>query len=143
MPQSLSPFFDDKAAGPGRDHHIAQRVHGAQPLHVDQEEAVDIGDQLDLALLRLGGVHVLAHAQIAQDLRRLVLVEHVLVVLPNIDMVLAHAQQHRHVLRPDDVSLAEDRPLFLVLDDLGDVVAEHMPDGFFGLHQLHGCGFLS
>ena len=134
----LVALFDHEAGGAGRDHHVAQGVDGAQALRVNEQQAVAVSDQLDFALFRLGGVHMLAETEVAQDRRRLVLVQHGLVVFPDVQMVLAHAQQHGHILLTDDVALAEDGALFLVLDDLGDVMAQHVPDGFFGFYQLHG-----
>ena len=58
--------------------------------------------------------------------------------LPDVQVLLAHAQQHRDVLLGDHMVLAEAGVLIFVLDDLGHVVAEHVTYGFFCLDKLHG-----
>ena len=83
-------------------------------------------------------MHVGALAQGAQDLRRVVLMEHVLVVFPDIDVLLTHAEQDGDVLGRDDMALAEHGILGDAPDDLGDVVAQHLSHGLFGFQQLHG-----
>lgn len=123
----------------GGDHHFSQGIDGQQLLPVDLQKAVDVGDQLDLALLDGGGMHVLVGAHVVEHLRRVVLVEHVLVVFPDVDVVLAHAQQHRHVLRRDHMALAEYRVLGDSGNNLRNIVTENLTDGFLGFHQLHGC----
>ena len=70
-------------------------------------------------------MHVGPLAQGAQDFRRVVLVEHVLIFFPDIDVLLAHAEQDGDVLRRDDVALAEYGVLGDAPDDLGDIVAQH------------------
>ena len=120
-----------------RNHHLTQAVDCAQMLQIDQQQAVYIRDQLDFALLRLGGMHVRSLADFPQDIRRVVFMQHVFVVFPDIDALLAHAEQNRDVLLCNDMALAEDRSLFYTPNDLGAVVAEHLPDRVLCFHQFH------
>ena len=57
-------------------------------------------------------------------------------------MFLAAAQQHGDVLGLHDVPFAEDRPLGYAGDNLGDVVAEHLPHGILGGNEFHGQNLL-
>ena len=134
----LVALFDRETACPGRDHHVAQRVDRAQAFGVHQQQAVCLGGQLDLALLGRGGAHVRALTQGAQNIGCVVLVQHVLVVFPDVDVLFAHAEQHGDILRADDVPLAEHRVLGDAGNDLGDVVAEHLSDRVLNAQQLHG-----
>ena len=133
----LVALFHHEAGRPRRNHHVPQGVHRPQALEVNEEQAVRIGDQFDLAFLRFRGRHVRVHADIPQDIGRVVFVEHALVIFPDIDRVLAHAQQHRHILRPNHMALAEHRVLRHTADDLGDIMAQDLSDRVLSLHQLH------
>ena len=66
-----------------------------------------------------------------------VLVEDAGLFLPDIEVFLADAQQHRNILGLNDVALFEAGPLELTRDDLGDIVAEHLSDCLRCLHKLH------
>ena len=59
------------------------------------------------------------------------------VVLPDVYVVLAYAEQHRDVLGLDDVPLAEDHVLGDAPDDLRDIVAESHPYRILGFDQFH------
>ena len=135
----LIPRLDHKAGGARGNHHTAHAVDGAQARQIDQEKAVARRGQFNLALLGLRGFHVLTHAQIAQNGRRIVFVQHVFVLLPNVYMLLAYAEQHRDIFLADDVSLAEHRVLGYARNNLSDIMAKHLADGLSGFHQLHGC----
>ena len=67
-----------------------------------------------------------------------VLVEDAGLFLPDIEVFLADAQQHRNILGLNDVALFEAGPLEFTRDDLGDIVAEHLPCRVFGTDQFHG-----
>ena len=125
------------AGVPGGDHHFAQAVHGVEPLAVQREQAVHLCRQLNFALAGVAGVHVVVPAHLAQDPRGLVLMEAGVIFFPDVDMLLAHAQQDRHVLRGNDMAFLEDRAFLDPRDDLGDIVAEHLPNGILRTHQLH------
>ena len=134
----LVTLLHHEAGRPCRDHHIAQGVHRPQTLQIDKEQAVRVGDQLDLAFLRLRGRHVFIHADVPQDIGCVVLVEHGLVVFPDIDRVFADAQQYRHILRLNHMALAEYSVLGHTADNLRDIMAQDLTDGVLGFHQLHG-----
>ena len=120
-----------------RDHDLIETVHSLQPLDVHAKEPVEFRGQLDLALLGGAGAHTVALAQRAQALRRLVFVEHALGLLPDIQRLLAHAQEHRDVLCSYNVALAEAGVLRHAGDDLRHVMTQHMADGIDGFDQFH------
>ena len=134
----LVALLHHEAGGPCRDHHVPQGVHRPQPLKIHKEQAVHVGDQLDLAFLRLSCRHVRVHADIPQDIGRVVFVEHGLVVFPDIDRILAHAQQHRHIFRPDHMAFAKHRVFGHTADNLGNIMTQDLTDSVLGFHQLHG-----
>lgn len=141
VPASLSPA-DGGVGVAGGDHQLLHVVEGVEPLHIHPEQAVAVGDELDLPLLHRRGVHVLVLAQRPQALGGLVLVEGARLLLPHVQVLLAHAQQHGDVLGGDDVALAEPGVLGDAGDDLGQVVAEHMAHRVLGVYQLHGVTIL-
>ena len=107
---------------------------------VDGDAVAESNLNRQLVALRstLGKNKARVMAERAQDIRRIVLVQHVFVIFPDVDVLLAHAEQHGDILLADDVPLAEHRVLGHPGDDLGDVVAEHLPDCILYAHQFHG-----
>ena len=65
--------------------------------------------------------------------------EHSLLLLPHVEVLFAHGQQHRDVLRGDDVALAEPGILGDTGDDLGQVMAQHMAHRLTGFNEFHGA----
>ena len=130
-------FFHRHVAVDGGDHHLRGAVDRQQSGTVDLEQAVAVGDQLDLALLRLGAVDVPARSGPIEQRGGFVLVEDAGRLFPDVQVLLADAQQHRDILRLDDVALAEAGAFELARKDLGDIVAEHLPCGVFGTDQFH------
>ena len=63
----------------------------------------------------------------AQALSRLVLMEHPLGLFPDIEVVFPHGEQDGHVLLSDNMALTEPGVFGDAGDDLGQIVAEHMP----------------
>ena len=135
--RQLVPPADRRVGVAGGDHDLVLAVEGVEPLHVHLEQAVAVGDELDFALLHRRGVHVLVLAQGPQPLRRLVLVEHARRLLPHVQVLLAHGEQDGDVLLPDHMALAEPGVLGDAGDDLGQIVAEHVPHRAAGVNQLH------
>ena len=121
----------------GGDHDVLDGVDRHEPLAVHPEQAVTGGFQLDLALLDLAAGHMVVLTQGQQPLRRVVFVDHAGRHLPDIEMLLAHGEQDRDVLLRDHMALAEPGVLVLVLDDLGQVVAQHVAHSFFRTNQFH------
>ena len=139
----LIPLLHHEARCTGGDHHVAQCVDRAKALQIHQKQTVGFGGQFDLSFLGIGRRHMLVHAEIPQNIGRIVLVQHGFVVFPNIDGILAHAQKDGNILLADHMSLAEHRILCHASDNLGNVVTENLSDGVFGFHQFHGSRFLS
>ena len=110
-----------------RDHHIRDVVHRIECILAHLEHAVHRRCQFDLAFLRLARRHVFTLTEITQNRCRIVLVQHILVILPDVNMLLANAQQHLNILSADHIALAESRSLALPSHDLRNVVAEHHP----------------
>ena len=133
----LLAFFHRQVAVDGGDHHLRGAVDRQQSGTVDLEQAVAVGDQLDLALLRLGAVDVPARSGPIEQRGGFVLMEDAGRLFPDVQVLLADAQQHRDILRLDDVALAEAGAFELARKDLGDIVAEHLPCGVFGTDQFH------
>ena len=135
--RQLVSLADGCAALPGGDHEVLDGVDGDELFGVHPEEAVAGGFQLDLALLDLAAVHVLVCAQGAEPLSAVVFMKHPRRHLPDIQVLLTHGEQHRDVFLRHHMALAEAGVLVLVLDDLGQVVAEHMAHGLLGFDKLH------
>ena len=121
----------------GGDHDVVCSVEGGKPRHIHLKEPVAVGNELDLTLLDRRGMHVLVLAQRAQPFGSFVLVEHAGRLFPYVQVLLAHGQQHRDVLRRDHVPLAEPGVLRDAGNDLGQIVAEHVPHRVAGVDQLH------
>ena len=131
---------------PRRNHHLAHAVDRTEAGRVHAEQPVGLRHELDLALTNLRGAHAVVPAEGAEALRRVVLVQHPLPELPDVDVLLAHGEQNGDVLLPYHVSLAElgslepGRPRRLVsLDYPRYVVAEHLPHRVLNLNPLHLC----
>ena len=120
-----------------RDHHVVDVVHRVKTLLVELKNAVDRRLQLDLALFRLARRHVLVLTKIAQDRRRIVLVQHPLVLFPHIEMLLAQPQEHGNVVQPDHIALAEPRALRPAAHNLGNVMAKRHTDRILHTHLTH------
>ena len=133
----LLAFFHGHITVDGGDHHLGRAVHSQQCGAVDLEQAVAVGDQLDLALFRFGAVDVFAGSSFVQQGRCLVLMQDAGALFPDIEVFFADGQQHWDVLGLDDVPLAEARALELARDDLGDIVAEHLPCRVNSADQFH------
>ena len=121
----------------GGDHQFLDHVHRGQAGCVHPEEAVAGGGKFNFALLDLAARHVFAKAQCAQRLRAVIFMEHARLHLPDVEMLLAHGEEHGDVLLGDHMSLAELWPFEFAADDAGEVVAEHMPHGLLYGNELH------
>ena len=95
------------------------------------------GGQADFALFHLASMSAGTEAQGAEALRRVVLVYVLRPNLPHVQILLAHGQQHRHILRGDDMPLAKTRAFEYPFDDLRHIVAEHLPHRVLGFDQPH------
>ena len=87
-------------------------------------------------------MHELVPAQPAQDHGGVVFVHHIFVVFPDVDVVFTDGEEHFDVFLPDHVSFAENRALFTIFHNPGNVVAENLPDGIFCSHQFHSDSLL-
>ena len=135
----LVTLFDHEARRTGGDHHIAEGIYGAQALKINEQESVGVGYKLYLALFGRCGVHIPALAYAAQDIRGLILMEHIFVLFPDVNIILADAQEHGDILRSYDMTLAEHCVLGNAFDDLSNVVAQYLSHCVFGFYQFHSC----
>ena len=133
----LIPRFDRRVRMARGDHEPVDAVDRLQPLDVNAEEPVALGEQLDLPFLRLARAHVLVHAQAAHALCRLVLMEHAFGLFPDEEPFLAHAEEHGDVFLGHDMALAEAGVLHDAGDDLRHIVAQDVADGLGGFDFLH------
>ena len=74
---------------------------------------------------------------IAQDRRRVVLMQQIRIVFPNIDVLLADTQKNGNILRADDIPLMETCSLSLPAHNLCNVVAEHHPHRILNTNLTH------
>lgn len=88
-------------------------------------------------------MHMFPLADLPQDLCRVVLMELCLVIFPHIQVVLPHAEQYGDIFRLHDVPFAEHRVFHHTGDDLGDIMAEHLPYRVFCANQLHNPSLLA
>ena len=135
--RELRALFHARVRVPRRYHQLILLVERVQFSYVNPKQPVAVGDELDLALLHRGRVHIFTLAEGAQALRGVVLVHHALVLLPDVDMLLAHREQHRHVLLRDDMALPEARVLCHAYDYLSHVMAEHMSHRVLHRDKFH------
>ena len=120
------------------DHHLAIGIDLPKTRDIDLQQSITVGDQLDLSLLDiLVPAKMLVFTEIVQHHRRIVLMHHRFIDLPDVDMVLSDGKQHRHIFLRDDMSLSEHRSLLHAPDDLCDVMTEHLAHRIFCFHQLH------
>ena len=133
----LLALFHRQVAVDGGDHHLRGAVYSHQRLAVDLQQAVAVRDQLDLPLFRRSAVDIFACSGLVQQGSCLVLVEDAGVLFPDVEVLLADGKQHRDILGLDDVPLAETGILVLARDDLGDIMAEHLPCGVNSTDQFH------
>ena len=127
-PRKLVALLYGRVVAPRGNHDFIQGVDFVKAFDVDFKQAVAIGGQLDFALLDGRFVHVIIFAQAAQDARTVVFVEHPCLLLPDIDVILAHGEQHRDILLGDNMALAKPRVLCDTFDDLCHIMAEHLSD---------------
>ncbi len=123
---------DGEIVVPGGNHDLVEQVDGVQPLHIHAEQAVDLSPELDLALFDFAFGHVRVPAERGEPRGGVIFMHHAGRHFPDIQMLLAHGEQHRDVLLGHDMSLAELRALELPRYDAGQIVAQHVADGIFG-----------
>ena len=136
-PRELRPRLDRHVLRDGRNHHILDLVHGVECILVHLEHARCRRGQLYLALTRLTRRHVLILTDVAQDRRRVVLMQQIRIVFPDIDVLLADTQKNGNILRADDIPLMETCSLSLPAHNLCNVVAEHHPHRILNTNLTH------
>ena len=119
------------------DGHIIQPVDLIETALIHLEHPINRGLELDLPFFRFRCLHVRILAQLTQDLGCIILMQHRLIILPDIDVVLPDRKQHRDILFPDHMSLAEHGILRHPTDNLRDIMAEDLPYRIHRLHFLH------
>ncbi|MPN13006.1 hypothetical protein SDC9_160326 [bioreactor metagenome] len=122
---------------PCGNHDIRQVVERVQMPHIHGEYARLGGEELNLAFLNIPAVHMRALAKRGQPPGGLILMQGVFVHLPNIEVVLAHREQHGDILLGDDMSFAELRVLGLPGNNAREVMAEYVSRGILGVDELH------
>ena len=76
----------------GSDHHLGCAVHGQQGGAVDLQKTVAVGNQFDLAFLRLSAVDVAARRCLVQKGSGFVLVQDAGALLPDIEILFANGE---------------------------------------------------
>ena len=65
--------------------------------------------------------------------------DRIFVLFPDVNIILADAQEHGDILRSYDMTLAEHCVLGNAFDDLSNVVAQYLSHCVFGFYQFHSC----
>ena len=136
-PAELIAGAHGRVAVAGGNHDLIDAVNGQQRGAVDAKQPVAGGGQLNFAFFDGRAGHAVVFTQAAQPRGGVVFMQHARPALPDIEVLLAHGEQYRDILRCDDVALAETGVLIFAGDDLRHIMTEHMPDGVNGFHQLH------
>ena len=118
----LVSFFYAESGRAGGDHHLSQSIYLPQTFHIYHQKSVNICDQLDLTLFWLCRMHICALAHISEDLCRIVFMQHVFVIFPDIDVILTHTQKYRDIFFPDYMSFTKNCILGHPFDNLGNIM---------------------
>ena len=111
-PQKLVALLAGRVVAPRGNHDFIQGVDFVRRSTSISNRPSQSADSSILPLLDGRFVHVIIFAQAAQDARAVVFVEHPCLLLPDIDVILAHGEQHRDILLGDNMALCETaRPL--------------------------------
>ncbi|MPM22493.1 hypothetical protein SDC9_68948 [bioreactor metagenome] len=130
------PCPDLGVAMPDGDHHFAQTVDQANPLFIRLQKTVHLREGVYFAFLNRRGADMLGSEHVPQNFRRFVLMEDAGTLFPDIQGILAQRQQNGDILLRHNVPLAEAGVLRLPADDLGNIMAEHMPHRVFGRNEF-------
>ena len=136
--QQTVAFFHGGVVMTGGDHDLVQVVYRVQTAYVHRKKPVAVGDQLDFPFFYRGGMHIFILADLAEDLGGFVLVEHVRVLFPYVQMIFSQGQKNRDVLFLYDVAFAKGRVFYYVFDDSRDVMAQHMAHSVGCMNAFHG-----
>ena len=136
-PCELRARLDGEVLCDRRNHHVRDVVHSVERILIYLEHARDRRCQLNLTFLRLARRHVFTLAKISQNRRRIVLVQHIFVIFPDVNMLLTEPQQHLDILGANHIALAKPRALALSAHNLRDVVAEDHPHGILNTNLPH------
>ena len=136
-PGQTVSFSDGKSAMPGGNHHLTQGIDPVQALRIDEKQTVTVRRQFYFAFLRFSSRNMTALTDIPQDDCRVIFMEHMFIIFPDINLFFSHRQQNGNVFRLDNMPLAEDGTLAHATDDLCNIMTEHLPDGIDGTHFFH------
>ena len=117
---------------------LASRMFGAGFSVETLEERTGASDVLPENLLQCVKNSASFAPRLYEQGGGFVLVEDAGLFLPDIEILFADGEQHGDVLGLDDMALAEAGTLELAGNDLGNIVAEHLPCRVFGTDQFHG-----
>ena len=127
-----------------RNHlHRKQAGTGPRPSYARPVGPYRLARPLDKAAQPGGDGQVVVHtaSQATQQgevyLGSLILMQHPFLLLPDIQVFLAHIQQNRDILLSHYMSFFKDRTLLDSRNDPGYVVAEHMSDCVLGIYKFH------
>ena len=112
-------------------------VDGHERSRVHQKQSIAGGFQLDLALFHLAAIHVRIGTQGIQPLSGIVFMKRSGRHFPDVQVLLAHREEYGDICLHYHMALAEPGVLILALDDLGEVVAEHMAYGLLCFNEFH------
>ena len=124
----------------GGAHHLIHQIKRSQGLDAHLEQTVPIGIEIDFSFpgIILPG-HSLAGQGPGQDGRSFVLMDFIGLEIDDVEVVFPQALHAADIVLADGVTLAEGGTLEFSRSNLGDIMCQFGPDGFF---QLYGFNHL-
>ena len=127
------------------NHYLVNRINGIQTLRIKLKNTVNRCGNGEFSFMGFFGYHaILAMAKRRHAVCRVVFVELILPQLPHKQMLFAHAEQHGNIGLFHYVALLKAHTLkarfvisALTGNNLGHVVAQHVPDRIFRSNLLH------
>ena len=117
---------------------MPEGIQGKKLLRLNLQHTVAVSDKLDFSFLHLGGVHIFAPPHFIEHGCRIIFMESILPLFPDVNVVLAHRKKHGNILLPNHMTLSENRALLLSLNNLGNILAEGFPHCLCGFEFSHG-----
>ena len=134
----LFALLDHPVVVQGGKDHVRDGIQVQQGLHIDLEQALAGGGEIDFSFLGVGQGESRSGGGYGNAAGGVVLVD-LAVEAGHEDVFLAQVLEDLHVFLGDEVALAEAGPLENVRDDLGDVVSQ---DGAHSLVNGDGLDFV-
>ena len=77
-------------------------------------------------------------ADLTQHLRRVIFMEHSLLLFPHIQVFLSYREEHRNIFFSHYMTFPEYGIFYHSRNNLGNIMAEYAAHSIFGFNQFHG-----